>query len=105
MGKKRRATSGLCVAVSEDVRAIRQLIDRVVRTGELPLSGNDSPRVREALQNGKTLGHAAGGEKRWADVPLIGVGGWGDAVLDRLVHNAHKLELKGDSLRKKGGKT
>ena len=32
MGKKRRATSGLCVAVSEDVRAIRQLIDRVVRT-------------------------------------------------------------------------
>ncbi len=50
MGKKRRATSGLCVAVSEDVRAIRQLIDRVVRTGELPLSGNDSPRVREALQ-------------------------------------------------------
>ena len=50
VGKKRRATSGLCVAVSEDVRAIRQLIDRVVRTGELPLSGNDSPRVREALQ-------------------------------------------------------
>ena len=29
----------------------------------------------------------------------------GDAILDRLVHNAHKLELKGDSLRKKGGKT
>ena len=49
MGKKRRATSGLCVAVSEDVRAIRQLIDRVVRTGELPLSGNDSPRVREIV--------------------------------------------------------
>jgi DNA replication protein DnaC len=24
-----------------------------------------------------------------------------DAILDRLVHNAHKLELKGDSLRKK----
>lgn len=25
----------------------------------------------------------------------------GDAILDRLVHNAHKLSLKGDSLRKK----
>ncbi|MCI0676383.1 MAG: ATP-binding protein, partial [Phycisphaerales bacterium] len=23
-----------------------------------------------------------------------------DAVLDRLVHNAHRLELKGDSMRK-----
>lgn len=28
----------------------------------------------------------------------------GDAILDRLVHNAHKLTLKGDSLRKKEGK-
>ena len=28
----------------------------------------------------------------------------GDAILDRLVHNAHRLELKGDSLRKKRGK-
>ena len=27
-----------------------------------------------------------------------------DAILDRLVHNAHKLTLKGDSLRKKGKK-
>jgi hypothetical protein len=25
-----------------------------------------------------------------------------DAVLDRIVHNAHRLKLKGDSLRKKG---
>ena len=29
-----------------------------------------------------------------------------DAILDRLIHNAHKLELRGDSLRKtKGGLT
>ncbi len=28
----------------------------------------------------------------------------GDAILDRLVHNAHRLELDGDSLRKKKGK-
>jgi hypothetical protein len=24
-----------------------------------------------------------------------------DAILDRLVHNAHKIELKGESMRKK----
>jgi DNA replication protein DnaC len=24
-----------------------------------------------------------------------------DAILDRLVHNAHKLELKGESMRRK----
>jgi DNA replication protein DnaC len=26
-----------------------------------------------------------------------------DSILDRLVHNAHRLELKGESLRKKRG--
>jgi DNA replication protein DnaC len=32
---------------------------------------------------------------------IIGDPTLGDAILDRLVHNAHKLVLKGDSLRKK----
>ncbi len=27
-----------------------------------------------------------------------------DSILDRLVHNAHRLELKGESMRKKRGK-
>jgi len=27
-----------------------------------------------------------------------------DAVLDRLVHNAHRLQLKGESLRKRAAK-
>ena len=35
---------------------------------------------------------------------IIGDPTLGDAILDRLVHNAHKLSLKGDSLRKKEGK-
>jgi DNA replication protein DnaC len=26
-----------------------------------------------------------------------------DSILDRLVHNAHRIELKGDSMRKKRG--
>jgi DNA replication protein DnaC len=33
---------------------------------------------------------------------IIGDPTVGDAILDRLAHNAHKLELHGDSLRKKG---
>ena len=41
--------------------------------------------------------------KTWHE--LIGDPTVGDAILDRLAHNAHKLELKGDSLRKKGGTT
>ena len=27
-----------------------------------------------------------------------------DSILDRLVHNAHRIDLKGDSIRKKNGK-
>lgn len=36
---------------------------------------------------------------------VIGDPTLGDAILDRLVHNAHKIILKGDSLRKQGGKS
>ena len=36
---------------------------------------------------------------RWHE--LIGLPTLADAILDRLVHNAHRIELKGDSLRKK----
>lgn len=35
---------------------------------------------------------------KWFDV--VGEPTLADAILDRLVHNAHKIELKGDSLRK-----
>jgi len=27
-----------------------------------------------------------------------------DAILDRLIHNAHRIELKGESMRKRKGK-
>ena len=36
---------------------------------------------------------------------IIGDPTLGDAILDRLMHNAHKLTLKGDSLRKKDRRT
>ena len=37
---------------------------------------------------------------KWHDV--VGGPTLADAILDRLVHNAYKLELKGDSMRKRG---
>ena len=39
---------------------------------------------------------------RWHD--LIGEPTLADAILDRIVHNAHRLQLNGDSLRKKAAK-
>ena len=35
---------------------------------------------------------------RWHD--LIGEPTLADAILDRIIHNAHRLQLSGDSLRK-----
>jgi DNA replication protein DnaC len=37
--------------------------------------------------------------KQWHDV--IGEKTIADAILDRIVHDAHRIELKGDSLRKR----
>jgi len=39
----------------------------------------------------------------WHDV--IGDPTYGDAILDRFVHNAHRIELNGDSLRRARGKS
>jgi len=36
---------------------------------------------------------------RWHDI--IGEPTIADAILDRIVHSAHRLKLKGDSLRRK----
>ena len=36
---------------------------------------------------------------RWHD--LIGDPTLADAILDRVIHNAHRIQLRGDSLRKK----
>ena len=40
--------------------------------------------------------------KQWYDV--IGDKTIADAILDRIVHDAHRIELKGESLRKKQNK-
>ena len=39
---------------------------------------------------------------RWHDL-ITGNPTLADAILDRLVHNAHRIQLRGDSLRRKQG--
>ena len=38
---------------------------------------------------------------RWHE--LIGDPTLADGILDRLVHNAHRIEMRGDSMRRKKG--
>ncbi len=40
--------------------------------------------------------------EKWHE--MIGDGTLADAILDRLVHNAHKIKMKGESMRKKAAK-
>lgn len=55
--------------------------------------------VEERYGRGATLITSQIPVDRWHDV--IGDPTLADAILDRLVHNAHRLNLKGDSLRRK----
>jgi len=55
--------------------------------------------VEERYGNGATLITSQIPVDRWHDI--IGEPTIADAILDRIVHNAHRLKLKGDSLRRK----
>jgi DNA replication protein DnaC len=55
--------------------------------------------VEERYGHGATLITSQIPVDRWHD--LIGDPTLGDAILDRLIHNAHRLQLSGESLRKK----
>ena len=55
--------------------------------------------VEDRYGRGATLVTSQLPVDRWHDV--IGDPTLGDAILDRLVHNAHRLQLRGDSLRKR----
>jgi DNA replication protein DnaC len=55
--------------------------------------------VEERYGHGATLITSQIPVDRWHDV--IGEPTIADAILDRIVHNAHRLKLKGDSLRRK----
>lgn len=55
--------------------------------------------VEERYGRGATLITSQIPVDRWHD--LIGDPTLADAILDRVIHNAHRLQLRGDSLRKK----
>ncbi len=55
--------------------------------------------VEERCGRGATLITSQLPVDRWHDI--IGEPTIADAILDRIVHNAHRLKLKGDSLRRK----
>jgi DNA replication protein DnaC len=55
--------------------------------------------VEERYGRGATLITSQIPVDRWHDV--IGEPTIADAILDRIVHNAHRIKLKGDSLRRK----
>ena len=59
--------------------------------------------VEERYGRGATLITSQIPVDRWHD--LIGEPTLADAILDRIVHNAHRLQLRGESLRKKAQQT
>jgi len=89
----------------------RRLMKRLGKVGLLILDdwglepfGPDQRRdlleiVEERYGRGATLITSQIPVDRWHDV--IGEPTIADAILDRIVHNAHRLKLKGDSLRRK----
>jgi DNA replication protein DnaC len=89
------------------------LIDKLIRVQLLILddfgthSLSDQQRfhlfeiVEERYRRKATLITAQTPVARWHD--LIADPTVADAILDRLVHNAHRIELKGDSMRKQKG--
>jgi hypothetical protein len=61
-------------------------------------TGNRKPNLGLKSERGSTIITSQVPIEHWHEViadPTIA-----DAVLDRLVHNAHRLTLKGDSMRK-----
>jgi DNA replication protein DnaC len=73
--------------------------------GPEPMTPSQRRDVLEILEErygrGSTLITSQLPVASWFDI--VGDPTMADAILDRLVHNAHKIELKGDSLRKAKG--
>ena len=60
------------------------------------------PVLPAGLRRGRRLDSQGHPVNTWHE--LIGDPTIGDAILDRVLHNAFKIELKGESLRKKNAK-
>jgi len=55
--------------------------------------------IKDRYGRGATLITSQLPADRWHD--LIGDPTLGDAILDRIIHNAHRIQLHGDSMRRK----
>ncbi len=92
-----------------------RLIDKLARVHLLILDDwgthglNDRQRLdlleicEERYRRKSTLIIAQVPVAKWHD--LIGEPTIADAILDRVIHNAHRITLKGESMRKKKSKT
>ncbi len=73
--------------------------------GAKPLEGQERQDLREILEdrysNNSTIVTSQFDPKDWHS--FIGDETLADAICDRLVHNAHRLKLSGESMRKKRG--
>ena len=70
-----------------------------------PLDGNERRDLREILEDryevSSTIVTSQLDPKHWHS--FIGDEAIADAICDRLIHNAHRLKLRGESMRKKNG--
>jgi hypothetical protein len=78
------------------------------RENETPFAQNatllrisTSRKEREAPPAPLRAGHGAPGCRSRAGHEQIGDPTIADGILDRLVHNAHRIEMRGESMRKK----
>jgi len=102
------------LAVARGDGRYRRLLARYARLdllvlddwGLSPLTGEQRHDMLEILEERhdlrSTLVTSQVPVEKWH--PVIGDPTLADAILDRLVHNAYRLSLKGDSLRKKSKK-
>ena len=99
------------LAISKADGSYSQLMGRLARTrlvliddfGLAPLTDSDRRNFLEVIEDrhltGSTIVTSQLPVENWHEV--IGEATLADAILDRLVHNAHKITLKGESIRKK----
>src|SRR5579871_5220238 len=65
-----------------------------------PSAGTSGRSVRIAIRCAQTILTSQLPVSRWIGDPTLA-----DSILDRLVHNAHRMDMRGDSMRKNRGKS
>ena len=105
-----QTNGGMKVATPHNwVRNISQVMLSSTLLDDWGLAPFTAPQRRDMLEllddrygNRSTLVTSQMPVDKWHD--LIGDPTLGDAILDRLVHNAYRIELKGESMRRRATK-